>query len=320
MSAQSRTLENVRHIYEMPLMDLIHHAQTIHRAHHDPNQLQLSRLLNIKKGACPENCAYCAQSGHNNTELEKEKLMSLEDVITQAKQAKEDGCTRFCLAAAWRSPPKKDLPKVAEMVKAIKDLGLESCVTLGMLDGAQTKELKEAGLDYYNHNLDSSPEFYEKIITSHTYQDRLNTIKHVQEAGIHVCSGGILGMGESREDRIGLLHQLINLPVLPKSVTINQLIAFKGTPLEQSPPVDSLEYLRTVATARVFMPEAYIRLCGGRETLTEELQTLCFVVGANSLFFGGKLLVAENREADQDTRMFEKINFTIQTLDQTEPA
>ncbi len=297
----------IRALYDSPFLDLIFQAQKTHRENFPGNKLQISTLLSIKTGACPEDCAYCPQSGHYNTGLKKEKLMCLDDVITHAKAAKANGASRFCMGAAWKSPTDKDVQKVNEMIRAVKDLGLETCATLGMLTPEQAQCMKDEGLDYYNHNLDTSPEFYEKIITTRTYQDRLDTLKNVREAGIKVCCGGILGMGETREDRILFLQELANLPTPPESVPINKLIAIPGTPLGDAAPVDGLEFVRTIAVARILMPTSFIRLSAGREGMSEELQALCFLAGANSVFFGDKLLTAKNPEMIKDQELFQKL-------------
>lgn len=300
-------ITEVHTLYELPFNELLFQAQTLHRQYFNPRQVQLSTLLSIKTGACPEDCAYCPQSAHYHTGVDKEKLLPLEIVIEKAEQAKANGATRFCMGAAWRSPPKKDLPHVVEMVKAVKALGLETCVTLGMLDQEQTQTLKEAGLDYYNHNLDSSPEFYEKIITTRCYQDRLDTLENVRNADIKVCCGGIVGMGESREDRVGLLVQLANLPMHPQSVPINRLVEAAGTPLEKALNIDEFEFIRTIAVARIMMPQSVVRLSAGRDNMNESTQALCFFAGANSIFYGEKLLTTPNPEANQDLQLLKKL-------------
>jgi biotin synthase len=301
------TASQISELYDSPFLELMFQAQKIHRENFPGNKLQISTLLSIKTGACPEDCAYCPQSGHYKTGLKKEKLMCLDDVLLHAKAAKENGASRFCMGAAWKSPTDKDVEKVNEMIRAVKALGLETCATLGMLTPEQAQWMKEEGLDYYNHNLDTSPEFYEKIITTRTYQDRLDTLQNVREAGIKVCCGGILGMGETREDRVSFLLELANLPTPPESVPINKLIPIPGTPLGDSTPIDGLEFVRTVAVARILMPTSFIRLSAGREDMSEELQTLCFLAGANSLFFGEKLLTAKNPEMIKDKALFEKL-------------
>lgn len=307
MSDSQWSLEKIKELFAMPFASLIFTAQSLHRQHFNPNEVELCTIISIKTGACPEDCGYCSQSGHYQTLVERERLLVLDKVIQEARQAKENGATRFCMGAAWRNPSKKDLPKVIEMIKSVKELGLETCVTLGMLDEEQAKQLQVAGLDFYNHNLDTSPNYYKNIITTHTYQDRLETLNHVRKAGIHVCCGCIIGMGESREDRIALLNQLANLPEQPKSVPINRLIPFKGTPLQDVATIDNIEFIRTIAVARIILPKSVIRLSGGRATMSEEMQALCFIAGANSMWLGNKLLTATNREHDKDLQMLNKL-------------
>lgn len=302
--------QQVNDLYELPFIELLYRAQTIHREYFNPNVVQLSRLLSIKTGTCPEDCAYCPQSGHYKTGLEKEKLLSVDEVLNKAKEAKLGGATRFCIGAAWRSPSKRDFPKVIEMIQEIKSLGLETCLSAGMVDEEQAKVLKEAGLDYYNHNLDSSPEFYQKIIKTRTYQDRLDTLKHIREADVRVCCGGIIGMGESRDDRIGLLIQLANLPEHPGSVPINRLIPIKGTPLENTEQIDDLEFVRTIAVARIMMPRSVVRLSAGREGMSDTMQLLSFFAGANSIFVGEKLLTAANPTLDHDMNLLKELGIT----------
>lgn len=309
---------SVSALFDMSFLELVFKAQLVHRENFVPNQVQLSTLLSIKTGACPEDCAYCPQSGHYNVELKKEKLLDLAIVIEKAKAAKANGATRFCMGAAWKNPPKKELPKVTAMIKEVKNLGLETCVTLGMLDTEDANALKDAGLDYYNHNLDTSGEYYNKIITTRTYQDRLDTLDNVQAAGINVCCGGIVGMGETRVDRINLLLQLTKLPVPPLSVPINKLIAVKGTPLENAVAIDNFEFIKTVAVARIILPKSYVRLSAGRSEMSEEMQALCFMAGANSIHYGEKLLVTKNPENDADLRMLQKLGITIQNQTETE--
>jgi biotin synthase len=282
-------------------------AQQIHRAHFDPNAVQISTLLSIKTGACPEDCAYCPQSAHYKTELDVERLLPLDEVLNEARAAKASGASRFCMGAAWRSPRDKDLEQVAEMIGGVKALGLETCVTLGMLTEPQTARLKDAGLDYYNHNLDTSPEFYGEVITTRTYQDRLDTLRHVRDAGINVCAGGIVGMGESREDRAGLLQELANLPKHPESVPINLLVRVEGTPLAEVTAPDPFDFVRTLAVARLMMPKSYVRLSAGRTDMSDELQALCFLAGANSIFYGERLLTTENPECDHDRKLFDRL-------------
>ena len=300
----------IKALYDMPMNDLLFKAQTVHRQFFDPNQIQTSTLMSIKTGACPEDCAYCPQSGHYNTGLSKEQLVALEEVVKNAKKAKLAGATRFCMGAAWRSPRAKDFPVVLEMVKEVKQLGMETCVTLGMLSHEQAHQLKDAGLDYYNHNLDTSEEYYDQIITTRTFADRLNTLGHVRDAGMKVCAGGILGMGESLDDRLGLLQALANLPEHPQSVPINQLIAVKGTPLQDAKPLDSFEFIRMIAVARIIMPKSYVRLSAGRENMSDEMQAMCFFAGANSIFYGEKLLTTDNPDTEQDIDLFARLGIT----------
>ena len=301
------TVEEANALLNLPFNDLLFRAQTVHRQHFDPNQVQVSTLLSIKTGACPEDCAYCPQSARYDTGLEREKLMEVEAVIEKAKAAKAAGSDRFCMGAAWRSPREKDMPYVLAMVKGVKELGLETCMTLGMLDEGKANALAEAGLDYYNHNLDTSPEFYGEIITTRTYSDRLNTLSNVRNAGMKVCSGGILGMGETLKDRAGLLVQLANLPQHPDSVPINQLVKVAGTPLESEGDVDPLDFIRTIAAARIMMPAPHVRLSAGREQMSEEMQAMCFFAGANSIFYGECLLTTPNPAANKDQALFRKL-------------
>lgn len=294
-------------LFNLPFNDLLFHAQQLHRHYFDPNQVQVSTLLSIKTGKCPEDCGYCPQSIRYDTGLEVEPLMPLDEVIESAKAAKANGSSRFCMGAAWRSPKDRDLDPVIEMVRAVKDLGLETCLTLGMLTESQTRRLKEAGLDYYNHNLDTSPEFYGEVITTRTYQDRLDTLEHVRNAGMHVCCGGILGMGESRYDRVRLMQQLANQPQHPESVPINMLVRVEGTPLQEAEDFDHIEFVRSIAVARILMPQSYVRLSAGREEMSDEMQALCFLAGANSVFYGEKLLTTPNPGADHDRQLFDKL-------------
>ncbi|RYE06138.1 MAG: biotin synthase BioB [Rickettsiaceae bacterium] len=294
-------------LFKLPFNDLIYQAHQVHRQHFNHNIMQISILLNIKTGSCPEDCSYCPQSAHYKTDLEKEALMSKQSVIDAAKRAKAAGSTRFCLGAAWRGPKDKDLDSVCEMIKEIKILQLESCVTLGLLEQQQALKLKEAGLDYYNHNIDTSPTFYDKIITTRNFEDRLNTLKNVEEAGINVCCGGILGMGENNEDRINMLLTLANMHVVPKSVPINQLIPIPGTPLEKSPPPDPFDIVRIVALSRIMMPKSTVRLTAGRSNMSDELQSLCFFAGANSIFYGEKLLTAKNSAPARDDHLLTRL-------------
>lgn len=302
---------SVSHLFELPFFELLFKAYSVHRANFDVTEMEFCTLSSIKTGTCPEDCAYCTQSGHYKTGLKREKLIDIDLIIEQAKLAKKNGSKRFCMGAAWRSPPKQELPKVLEMIKAVKALGLETCITLGMLDKEQARELKQAGLDFYNHNLDTSPDFYQKIITTRTYQDRIDTLENVRNAGINVCCGGILGMGESREDRIKLLLQLDQLPEPPTSIPINQLIPMKGTPLENVESLDPFEFIRTVAVARLIFPKSIIRLSAGREEMTDELQAWCFMAGANSIFYGDKLLTAKNPEQDRDCNLLSRLGLKV---------
>ncbi|MFN3919452.1 MAG: biotin synthase BioB [Methylohalobius sp.] len=303
--------QEVLALYELPFPELIYLAQTVHRRYFDPKQIQVSTLLSIKTGGCPEDCAYCPQSGRYDTGLKRGQLLPLEEVVAAAQAAKARGATRFCMGAAWRAPKDRDLEQLAEMVAAVKALGLETCMTLGMLTQAQAKRLKQAGLDYYNHNLDTSPEFYPRIITTRTYQDRLDTLQYVREAGIHVCCGGIVGMGESRADRAALLKQLANLPRHPESVPINLLVQVEGTPLYGTEPIDPFEFVRTVAVARILMPASRVRLSAGRTAMSDELQALCFLAGANSVFYGEKLLTTANPDSEADRRLFDRLGLYL---------
>lgn len=297
-------------LFALPFNDLLFRAQSVHRQHFDPNQVQVSTLLSIKTGACPEDCKYCPQSGHYNTELEKEKLLAVEKVLEEARAAKEKGASRFCMGAAWREPTKKDMPYVLEMIKGVKSLGMESCMTLGMLTQEQSRELAGAGLDYYNHNLDTSPEFYGDIITTRTYQERLDTLAHVREAGMKICCGGIVGMGESAKDRAGLLQQLSQMNPHPESVPINRLVKVQGTPLENVEALEPFDFIRTIAVARILMPESHVRLSAGREEMNEQMQALAFFAGANSIFYGEKLLTTPNPAASKDMQLFAKLGIT----------
>jgi len=290
-----------------PLNDLLFAAQSLHRRYFDPNEVQLSTLLNIKSGGCPEDCAYCPQSARYDTGVESDALLDVGTVRKAAETAKANGATRFCMGAAWRSPKDRDLDKVAVLIETVKELGMESCVTLGMLKSEQAARLKNAGLDYYNHNLDTSPEFYGEIISTRTYQDRLDTLSHVREAGINVCCGGIIGMGETTTDRAQLLINLANLPQHPESVPINLLVKVAGTPLDTEADVEALDMVRMIASARIMMPESYVRLSAGRESLSDEAQALCFFAGANSIFYGEQLLTTPNPVADADRALFAKL-------------
>jgi biotin synthase len=291
----------------LPFTELLHRAASVHRQHFDPSEVQVSTLLSVKTGGCPEDCAYCPQAARYNTGVKAHKLLTTAQVIEKATQAKAAGATRFCMGAAWRSPKDRDVAKVAEMVTAVRALGLETCATLGMLSGDQADTLKSAGLDYYNHNLDSAPEFYGEIIHTREYQDRLDTLEHVRAAGMKTCCGGIVGMGESREQRAGLLHTLANLPEHPQSVPINRLVQVEGTPLAGTAELDPFEFVRTIAVARILMPMSMVRLSAGRETMSDELQALCFAAGANSIFYGEKLLTTGNPDVERDRALFDRL-------------
>lgn len=304
------TRAEIRALFDLPFPDLMFRAQTVHRAHFDPAEVQISTLLSIKTGGCPEDCAYCPQSARYDTGVRAEKLMALDTVLAEARAAKAAGASRFCMGAAWREPKDRDLEAVCAMVEGIKTLDMETCATLGMLTADQARRLKSSGLDYYNHNLDTSPEFYGEIITTRTYDDRLQTLAHVREAGIHVCCGGIVGMGETREDRIGMIATLANLPEHPESVPINMLVRVAGTPLSAEPKLEPLEFVRTVAVARITMARSVVRLSAGREDMSEETQALCFLAGANSIFYGPKLLTTPNPGRDRDMELMERLGMT----------
>jgi biotin synthase len=301
------TRQQIDELFALPFMDLLFQAQSVHRQHHDANSVQLSSLLSIKTGACPEDCAYCPQSARYKTGLKPERLMPLDQIVDAAKTAKANGAERFCMGAAWRSPKDGDIEAVAEAVAAVKDLGMETCATLGMLTEEHADSLKEAGLDYYNHNLDTSPEYYGEIITTRTYEDRLETLGNVRTAGMKVCCGGIVGMGETETDRVGLLMTLANLDPQPESVPINNLIKIEGTPLADLKDIDPFDFIRTIAVARITMPKSYVRLSAGRENMNDQLQTLCFFAGANSVFYGEQLLTANNATVEHDRELFEKL-------------
>ncbi|MEO7432828.1 MAG: biotin synthase BioB [Dokdonella sp.] len=301
------TRDDVLRLLDLPFADLLQQAHAVHREHHDPNAVQVSTLLSIKTGGCPEDCAYCPQAARYSTGVEAEKLMTLDAVMAKARQAKAAGATRFCMGAAWRSPKDRDVPKVAAMIGAVKALGMETCATLGMLSPPQAEALKEAGLDYYNHNLDSAPEFYGEIIQTREYQDRLDTLGHVRDAGLKTCCGGIVGMGESRAQRAGLLHTLATLPAHPDSVPINRLVRVEGTPLAETRPLDPFEFVRTIAVARIVMPASMVRLSAGRAEMSDELQALCFFAGANSIFYGEKLLTTDNPDTGRDQALFARL-------------
>ncbi len=316
------TLDEIQARLDQPLNDLLFHAQSTHRAHFDPNRIQVSTLLSIKTGACPEDCGYCAQSAKHETNLERERLLPLENVLEAARAARDQGATRFCMGAAWRNPTDNNLDQVAAMVEGVHAMGLETCVTLGMLTGPQARRLKDAGLDYYNHNLDTSPEFYGQVITTRTFQDRLDTLEHVREVGLKTCSGGILGMGESRRDRASMLRQLTNLPAHPESVPINLLVQVEGTPLFGQAALDPFEFVRVVAAARILMPASHVRLSAGRNEMSDELQALCFLAGANSIFYGERLLTTSNAESDRDRALFERLGLSFEEIapERSEPG
>jgi biotin synthase len=307
------TREEVRALFALPFPELMFRAQALHRRHFDPRQVQISTLLSIKTGGCPEDCAYCPQSARYDTGVPAEKLMSLPAVLAEARAAKTAGASRFCMGAAWREPKARDLDQVCAMVEGVRALGLESCVTLGMLTRAQAQRLKRSGLDYYNHNLDTSPDYYGAIITTRSYQERLDTLRHVRDAGIHVCCGGIVGMGESADDRAGLIATLASLPVHPESVPINLLVRVAGTPLADSATLDPIEFVRTIAVARITMPNSVVRLSAGREDMSEATQALCFLAGANSIFYGPKLLTTANPARDRDRKLMDKLGLTPMT-------
>ncbi|UBX53414.1 MULTISPECIES: biotin synthase BioB [Acinetobacter] len=304
--------EEIQALYQQPLMDLLFQAQQVHREHFTANTVQVSTLLSIKTGKCPEDCKYCSQSAHYDSKLEAEKRIAVDKVIQEAKQALASGSSRFCMGAAWRNPHERDMPYVLEMVQEVKALGLETCMTLGMLNASQAERLKDAGLDYYNHNLDTSREYYSHIISTRSFDDRLDTLDHVRQAGLKVCSGGIVGLGESRNDRIGLLYELATLVIHPESVPINMLVPIEGTPMADVEKLDVIEWIRTIAVARLLMPKSYIRLSAGRESLTDSDQALAFMAGANSIFSGEKLLTTPNTAQGRDQKLFEKLGLVAE--------
>ncbi|MDN3613157.1 MAG: biotin synthase BioB [Vibrio gallaecicus] len=310
------TVSEVTALLEKPFMDLMFEAQLVHRKYQELNHVQVSTLLSIKTGACPEDCKYCPQSAHYRTDVDKERLMEVERVLDAAQKAKNAGSTRFCMGAAWKNPKERDMPHLTDMIKGVKGMGLETCMTLGMLTPEQAGELSDAGLDYYNHNLDTSPEFYGSIITTRTYQDRLDTLSHVRDAGMKICSGGIIGMGESTNDRAGLLVELANLPVHPESVPINMLVKVKGTPMENVDDVESFDFVKLIAIARIMMPMSAVRLSAGRENMNEQMQAMCFMAGANSIFYGCKLLTTPNPDEDTDMQLFKKLGINSQEVAQ----
>ncbi|HWA13350.1 MAG TPA: biotin synthase BioB [Burkholderiales bacterium] len=305
--APAWTVEGVEALLDLPFADLIHRAQEVHRRHFPANEVQLSTLLSIKTGGCPEDCGYCPQAARYQTGVENQPLMSLEAVLEAARCAKASGASRFCMGAAWRGPRQRDLDQVAEMVREVKALGMETCATLGMLKDGQAEQLRDAGLDYYNHNIDTAPEFYEQIVGTRGQSDRFDTLRKVRDAGLHVCCGGIVGMGESRRSRAGLVAELANMDPYPESVPINNLVQVEGTPLHGTARLDPFEFVRTIAAARITMPRAMVRLSAGREAMSEELQALCFLAGANSIFYGDKLLTTGNPEAERDRALFGKL-------------
>ena len=301
------TKEETLVLLQQPFNDLVYTAQQIHRQNFDPNKVQLSTLMNIKTGGCPEDCAYCPQSAHYKAGVKAEKLATTEEVVAQAKEAKNKGATRFCMGAAWREPKDKDIKKVIPMVEAIKGMELETCLTLGMLSSEQAKSLKASGLDYYNHNIDTSPEYYSKIISTRDYEERLATLEHVRNAGINVCCGGIVGMGENQKDRAGFLLTLANMPNPPESVPINMLVKVEGTPLDNEEEVDPIEFIRIIAAARIMMPKSYIRLSAGRNSMSDEMQALCYLAGSNSIFYGEKLLTTDNPQLIEDRSLLKRL-------------
>jgi biotin synthase len=308
------TRAEIADLFVLPFPELMFRAGTVHRAHFDPTQVQISTLLSIKTGGCPEDCGYCSQSSKYDTGVKATKLMDVQSVLADARAARDAGASRFCMGAGWRNPKDKDLDAVCEMVEGVRALGMETCVTLGMLTAPQAVRLKQAGLDYYNHNLDTSPEYYRHIISTRTYQDRLDTLEHVRGAGINVCCGGIVGMGESAEDRVGLIHALASLPAHPESVPINALVQIEGTPQGLATPLDPIDFVRTIAVARITMPKSMVRLSAGRETMSDETQALCFLAGANSIFYGPRLLTTPNPMADTDRALFGRLGLTPMPL------
>lgn len=306
-SKKKWTPDEISDIYRQPFNDLLYQSHTIHRNHHPANEIQMSTLLSIKTGSCPEDCGYCSQSGHHQTALTSQKLMSLEEVVSSAEEAKASGATRFCMGAAWRNPPEKAMGQLTEMIKAVKAMGLETCMTLGMLSAEQAETFKEAGLDYYNHNIDTSPTYYDKVVTTRSFDDRLNTLSKVSQAGIKVCCGGILGLGETTDDRIEFLMTLANMDSPPESVPINRLVPIEGTPLYDAKSVSGIEIVRTIASARILMPKSKIRLTAGRLSMSDELQALCFFAGANSVFIGSRLLTTDNPLGEKDRALFDTL-------------
>ncbi|OOZ46390.1 biotin synthase BioB [Solemya velum gill symbiont] len=313
------SVDEIEALFALPINDLMFQAHSVHRENFDPNSVQVSTLLSIKTGACPEDCGYCSQSAKNDTSLEREKLLPLDEVIESAKAAKDTGSTRFCMGAAWRNPTDKNLDKVIDMIKAVQDLGMETCVTLGMLEKHQAERLKEAGLDYYNHNIDTSPEFYGNVISTRTFDDRLETLKYVRDAGINVCSGGILGMGEKALDRARMLQELANQEKHPESVPINMLVQVEGTPMFGIDGIDPLDFVRTIAVARIMMPESYVRLSASRTDMSDEMQAMCFFAGANSVFYGERLLTTDNPDSNSDAELFARLGINMQAVSEEDP-
>lgn len=303
--------DEVQELFALPLMELLFNAAQIHRQHFNPRQVQVSTLLSIKTGSCPEDCAYCPQSAHYNTGLEKEALLDVDSVVSAAKAAKESGATRFCMGAAWREVSDRDMPKLEDMIGKVKNIGLETCVTLGMANQNQLEKLKHSGLDYYNHNIDTSPEYYSNIITTRTFDDRLQTLENIRNAGLKTCCGGIVGLGEEVSDRAGMLQTLANLPTHPESVPINMLVKVEGTPLHSQKELDPFDFIRTIAVARIMMPESYVRLSAGREVMSDEMQALCFMAGANSIFYGEKLLTTANPAKDKDLELLGRLGLEV---------
>lgn len=319
MSQPRWRLEQARELYALPFMDLMFQAQRVHRAHHDPNAVQISTLLSIKTGACPEDCKYCPQSARYHTGVSREALLKVEEIISAAERAKAQGATRFCMGAAWRDPKEKDMPYLQEVIRAVKGLGMETCMTLGMLNAAKAQQLAEAGLDYYNHNLDTSRRYYSEIISTRSYDERLDTLAHVRAAGMKICSGGILGMGEEQDDQLAMLVELANLNPAPESVPINQLVRVQGTPLANADDLEPFDFVRIIAIARIMMPQSAVRLSAGREQMNEQMQALCFMAGANSIFYGCKLLTTANPEEDRDKKLFHTLGIN-QTMIHETPA
>ena len=306
------SLKDIEKLYHLPFNDLIYQAQTVHRQNHDPNKIQVSTLMSIKTGGCPEDCKYCSQSIKYNTDVEIEKLLTVDEVVAQAKEAKKSGASRFCMGAAWRNLNDSNISKIKDMVKAVKELELETCLTLGMLKKEQAESLKESGLDYYNHNLDSSEEYYSKVVSTRTYKDRLNTLKYVRDAGIKVCTGGILGLGEENLDRLKLIEVLCNMDEQPESVPMNKLVRIEGTPYSNNDDVDNFDFIRIIAITRITMPKTYVRLSAGRDTMNDEMQALCFFAGANSIFYGEELLTTKNSSINHDKNLLSKLS--IETI------